>query len=52
MYTKVPPIPFEESPVKEPEFEEIPAHLLQEIQQPPPMNQANRSDNEENDIFA
>ena len=34
MYTKVPPIPFEESPVKEPEFEEIPAHLLQEIQQP------------------
>jgi hypothetical protein len=52
MYTKVPPIPFEESPVKEPEFEEIPAHLLQEIQQPSGMNQVNPSDNEENDIFA
>jgi hypothetical protein len=52
MYTKVPPIPFEESPVREPEFEEIPAHLLQEIQQASAINQPNPSDNEENDIFA
>lgn len=52
MFTKVPPIPFEESPAKEPEFEEIPAHLLLESQQSPARNQPNVSDREEIDIFA
>ena len=50
LFTKVPPIPFEESPVREPEFEEIPAHLLAESQPPPA--RAIPANNEDIDLFA